>query len=48
MKMSKIIKSKLVNKVTNFPKFLEKLEKYDKRYLIYIKHESTYSKKGKW
>ena len=47
MKISKIIKSEFVNEVTNFPKFLEKLKKYNKRYLIYIKDKSIYSKKRK-
>ena len=47
MKISRVAKSKLINKVIYFLKFSEKYKKYKKRYLIYIKDRNTYFRKKK-
>ena len=44
--MKIVIKLYLIKKTIFFPRFLEILEKYNKRYLIYAKNKCLYYKKN--
>ena len=44
-KVNKIIRLKLIKEVIYFLKFLKKLERYNKKYLIYTKDRSSYCRK---